>query len=163
MTVAIAAPPTPILKHKDKDRVENNVDDRAEQHGKHCILGTAVHTDHCVQRRRDHGKRQTDRYDIAIILCIRQKRIRRPEERKNGIHQSKKDDQDENAQSRHHDDRIPESLFDALRIAFPELQAQVCRHAVPDQNRKCQCNNGDREYDIRCTVAEISDPHPMKI
>ena len=143
---------------KDGHRVEDHVDDAADQGGTHGKLRAAVRTDDGIHGVGKHKKGNTQDQTGEIFPGIFYIVYRCPEScedtvTKQSEHQCQQD-------SRHGDqsDGVAHALVGIFRVHAPLADAQVSRAAVTHQKGNGKSDNGDGEYHIGGAVSKESHP-----
>ena len=146
----------PHLKDKDKNRVEDYVDDGANDHRKHGIFWTSVGADHRVDGCRNHHERQSGTDDKAVFQRKGTQHIGRTEQRQDGVDPNKKDHSQQNADDGYQGDGVADPLFGGFHLSLAHLQAQIGSSAVADHHGQCQRDDGDGENNVGGAVSKVS-------
>ena len=146
----------PHMKNKDKDRVQNHVKDRADDHGKHGVFGAAIRTDHGIDGGRYHHKRQTEANDEAILQGQRPQQVGCAEEGQDRVDEQQEHHSQDDADHGHQGNRVAHALLGHVHLALTQLQAQKGRAAVADHHSQCQGNDGDGKHHIGGAVAQVA-------
>ena len=144
------------MKHKDKDRVQDHIEDRADDHGKHGVFGAAVRPDHGVDGGGDHHKGQADPDDDAILNGIVPQRVRCAEQGQNRVDEHQEHHRQNNTDDGHQGNRVAHALFGQVHLALAQLQAQKGRAAVADHHGQGQGDDGDGKHHIGGAVAQVA-------
>ena len=145
------------MQNKNRDRVQNAVRGRTRQHGEHGELRAAVRADDGVDRLSEDIDGNADGDAGEIFLRIAEIRLRRAEQRQkrhleHGI-EHRGCDAHQHAQ-RH---GAADGAVCVLRLIPAEADRHIAARAVADHDGKTESQNGQREHDVRCAVAEVAD------
>lgn len=132
---------------EDEQRVERDVDKRAQQHRAHCKPRIALRQNKRVESLRQHDENRAAGIDFKIgngelhrtfRASKQQYDLPRKAERRCADHNAKQDQQAE---------RSVKDPVRLIRLSLAELDARPRRAAKPDQIRKCLHDQRDGKYD----------------
>lgn len=127
--------------NKNKNRVEDGVGDRAGDHRKHGDLGASLGTDTGIEACADHHEGEPEDDNPAIIERIGQGIFRCAKEVRERLEE--KDAEQEECRAKNNQQRqcIAHAPLRLVLPALAQLQAQVGRRAVADQQGKGEHND----------------------
>ena len=106
------------VHHEYKDRIENDIQDRSDQHGEHSLFRKSLRVDKTVHSKAYHYKNAAAQIDAQVIVRISDRRVARAEQ----IQYRALDEQAQDRQNRsckdQHGKRISHDLLRPVRLLF---------------------------------------------
>ena len=141
------------MENEDEQRVENRVDDRADQVTQHGKFRAAIRADQVGAADCDDQKREADGGDSSVstgiindIRCRTKEKHHRAQKKLNG-----------NAEDCQHGDGVSNIRFCVLRLSSAHAEIEVCSTAdAAEQTDGCADHTERKRYVGRC-VSEYAD------
>ena len=145
------------MENEDEQRVENRVDDRADQVTQHGKFRAAIRADQVGAADCDDQKREADGGDSSVstgiindIRCRTKEKHHRAQKKLNG----NAEDHTEDCQ---HGDGVSNIRFCVLRLSSAHAEIEVCSTAdAAEQTDGCADHTERKRYVGRC-VSEYAD------
>ncbi len=143
---------------EDGQRIADDVDQGAGEHGCHGVLRTAVSPDdrgHSILRKRE---RHHSVNDESVITRKRDRVLGGSQAVQELIAQTIAEQRDQQTAKKRADDRIRDRARDRFLVIFSCAHAQICGCSVAEQQRDAPAHDRDRKDDACGGIAQIPDP-----
>ena len=143
----MAAPLTPHVEHKEEQRVQHNVERRAEQRGAHAHAREPLRVDEEIQARAHHGKGGAEQVIREVFARIRVGVVARAEEVQKRAHERIAQRHNPNGRTKQQPRARAEDLAGAFFVALPARNGKQRRTTHAKEVRKRRDQRDDRERD----------------
>ena len=152
------------LKGEDKQRIERNIDDSADSHGRHGLDRIALCRKIGIQPLREKDEQRADQVQPQIVASVGKGVLACTERIEHGVLEQIEQDAQHDGKDCQQYKRLIEDALGALPIPFPQLDRGQRGAAGSDQCSKCGENDDDRKRDPYARQRQRSDAlHPPDI
>ena len=132
-------------QHEDEQRIERDIERRADDHGDHRLARVALRGDERIEAEDELDKRRAQQIDGEIVRCVGQRVSARAERRQQRRHRQLEDREQHHGGAQQHERRDAENALRALAVVFAQLDGGKRRAARAEERGKGGDQRDDRE------------------